>query len=254
MNFFFKTEKIVLDCFTDNLHVYETARINHGTKFFPEWWKNLPANHDTWSMPESQNMKACAGFRDLFLKSLILPVWSETEIEVKPDCSFSWRSANQMRVSGHESFQYEGLFSGQNLAQIKILSPWMLKSKQNLQIMILEPFWNNQRLNNFRVIPGIINTKYIPQCNVNGFVQPLSNESKLIHFEPLTPLAYLVPLTEKNIELKFHLMEENRLNQKFRYFHYLRDFNHFRKRIKASEKVEQLNKTESKCPFGFKKS
>ena len=253
MNFFFKSDTIVLDCFTDNPFIYETARINQAVKFLPDWWRKLPPPKSIELKGDLKNfnLKTCPGFRDLYKKSLVLPLWSEFKIKVLPDGSYEWKAANQATIQSHLKVQYDGLFSNVPLAQLKILSPWFVRSKSDLQLMFLEPFFNNTNLNDLRIIPGVLNTKYVTQLNVNCFIEPNPDDVRSINLSPLTPLTFLVPLTEKKIELRHHLIttkETMRFTENLSF----PGFNLLSKRIKNFDKVEELNKKDSKCPFGFK--
>lgn len=258
MNFFFKSDKIVLECFTDNPFIYETAKINHAVKFLPEWWRELPVakkidrdNFDIKSDLNKFNLRTCPGFRDLYKKSLVLPLWSELRIKVYPDGSYDWKSANEAVIHSHPKVQYDGLFSNAPLAHLKVFSPWFVKSKSDLQLMFLEPFFNNTNINDLRIIPGVLNAKYISELNVNCFIEPKLDGVRSINLNPLTPLSFLVPLTEKKIELRHHLIT-TREKLRFTESHSFHGYNLFSKKIKTYNKVDELNKKNSKCPFGFK--
>lgn len=258
MNFFFKSDTIVLDCFTDNPFIYETARINYASKFVPEWWKKLPlpknVDRNTLELKGDLtkfNLKTCPGFRDLYKKCLVIPLWTELRIKVLSDGSYEWKSANEAVIQSHLKVQYDGLFSNTPLAQLKVLSPWFVRSKSDLQLMFLEPFFNNTNINDLRIIPGVLNTKYVSQLNVNCFIEPNPDSVRSINLSPLTPLTFLVPLTEKRIELRHHLIT-TRERLRFTETHSFPGYNLLSKRIKTFDKVDELNKKDSKCPFGFK--
>jgi hypothetical protein len=258
MNFFFKSKKIVLDCFTDNPFYYETARINHAIKYLPEWWKKLPTNKESnyLSMDVNVNKKStvknCPGFIDLYKKSLVIPHWNETRIKVNSDGTYEWISSHETNIENHPGTQFDGWFSNATLAQVKFICPWFAKSKENLQLFFAEPLWNNENINDLRIIPGVINTKYQYQLSVNCFIEPNPKGERIINSKPLTPLVFLVPLTDKTIELRHHLISTREV-VRFKGSHNFNYPNMLSMRIKNINKIEELNKPESKCPFGFKK-
>ena len=250
MNFFFKSNKIVLDCFTDNHLVYETAKINHASKFMPQWWKDLPLVKGNTPI-DKLNMKTCPGFHELFKKSLVIPSWSEMHFLVHPDGRYEWRAANEVKIVDHPQFQYDGWLSNSKFSHLKINSPWFAKSKDDLPLLFLEPFWNNTSINGVRIIPGILNTKYTFQLNINGLIEPNPSTDKVVLIEPLTPLTFLVPLTDKKIELRHHLVSEKEI-KRFTDFHFFPSLNILSNRKKIVKRMEELDKKDSKCPFGFK--
>ena len=246
-NFFFKPKKIVIDCFTDNHFVFETSKINRANKFFPEWVKQLPT-----PSASTLNIRTCPGLKDLYKKSFVIPSWTEIDFIIKPDSSFEWKSASKMIIASHPENQFEGIFSGQKVCQIKIVAPWILKCNADLNILIHDPFWNRNKINDFQVSPGIMNINYINQCNINAFTDVDLSSPKQIKIEPFSPLAFLTPITDKDVEIKLHLVSEREM-ESFAKQHYFSGLHGHKKMKLAADKIQELNKPESKCPFGFKK-
>ena len=257
MNFFFKSKKIVLDCFTDNPFYYETARINHAIKYLPEWWKKLPTNKEINYLSMDVNVKKstvknCPGFIDLYKKSLVIPHWNETRIKVNSDGTYDWLSSHETTIENHPRKQFDGWFLNAPLAQVKFVCPWFVRSKENLQLFFAEPLWNNENINDLRIIPGVVNTKYISELNINCLIEPNPKGERIINSKPLTPLVFLITLPDERIELRHHLIS-SREKIKFTASHNFTNPNLLATKIKNMDKIEELNKPESKCPFGFKK-
>ena len=208
MLFFFKKKEIVLDCFTTVPHVYEYAKIDKAIKYIPEWWKNTPKTL-TNNIPTIKN---CVGLRDFYKKGIVIPSWFEMDLTLfrdNPDTWFEWAASNN-DVNTSESHQPEmfSSFAGKTGKNIKITSPWMLKTKEEIYFTWTEPTWNHRSLiTKISVLPAVINFKYQHASSINLFVE-LTNEEQKFTIPALTPLVIMHPLTERNIVINTHLIDE----------------------------------------------
>ena len=127
MFFFFKKPTITLDCFTTQSNVYHGAPIEKATKFFPEWWKNIP-NHtyDESGFYEMMNMKRCSGFIDYYKKGIMIPMWSDFAIDIKPLPSqqYRWQFSDGITEAEiHNSFQRGDYLQPPKYCHVKINTP-----------------------------------------------------------------------------------------------------------------------------------
>ena len=103
------------------------------------------------------------------------------------------------------------------------------------------PSYNLQDLDNFAVLPGITNFSYVGNPNINMMIN-LKNDKKIIL--PVNHvLAHLTPMTEKKIEIKRHLIDNNE---------YIKMNNNTQSKISFSGsygKTKKLKEKHSKCPF-----
>jgi hypothetical protein len=208
--FFFKKQKMVLDCFTYLPYVYDFAKIDYAVKFIPEWWKQTPRLVEGKNKP---TIKSCPGFVDFYKKGIAIPSWFELEITVfeKDNKNFySWESSNKdvHTDNSHEVCQFDK-FAGINGQNLKITSPWAFKTKENISFVWSQPTWNLRNLLcNFTLLPANIEFKYQHGTHINYLI--LNNETeKTFNIPALTPLAMLHGLTEKEIKIKNHLVDEN---------------------------------------------
>ena len=70
--FFTRSKEIVIDCFTHLDYAYDNAKIDHGSKYLPEWWRTTPTAVPNIS-PELVSIKHCTGLIEYYKKGIVLP-------------------------------------------------------------------------------------------------------------------------------------------------------------------------------------
>lgn len=215
MNFFFKKKPLVLNCVTNRRDVMTFAPIQKASKFYPEWWKQLPK---TYLVPninmEATTMKSCVGMRDLFQHGLIIPLWSDFVIdigEIGVNESMVNFSDGMTSAIPHQQ-QQRGEYAPDNLFQhLKINSPWLLQCEEEVPFMWLEPTWNMVDIKNYKVLPAVIEYKYQYGTHINLiFTREQIKKKVFIPFS--TPMAHIVPISER--PLKINLIEDAVLHNK----------------------------------------
>ena len=239
---------IHLDCFTDRADVFTFSKVNHSKNFIPEWWKKLPKVDPITDHPYG-TMKSCQGFIDLFRKGLIIPLWSDISIllgEIGSDEIF-WQYADQTSSAGpHPTSQrgYEYL-PGQNYQHLKLDSPWIFKTKVDLDWVVHGVTWCNYHPTTVIIPEGILNFKWQVGTNINMFLQRKPEKQKIL-IEANQPLLQLIPMSEKEIVIHHHLISSDEMSligKKHK-------LSKFRNTYNVSKNIRLEN--ESKCPFGFK--
>ena len=101
------------------------------------------------------------------------------------------------------------------------------------------------------VLPAVINFKYQHASSINLFVDLKDREQKLT-IPPLTPLVMMHPLTEKNVVIKTHLIDETERLKiiGIRKFFLRRDrtdpVDVYKKKKELLKKIDNMN---NDCPF-----
>lgn len=210
-NIFKKPKKIVVDCFCVLDYVYDYTPIDYGSKFFPEWWKDTdPSCNDDKAL----TIKNCIGVIDYYKKSIVIPSWFEMELQIysvtdpEKRC-YSYEASNKdtSDVESHHRAQFEkfALSNGQNM---KLTSPWYIKTQEDIHWTWTQPTWNlRNNLQNFVLLPAVVNYKYQHSTNIN-FLIINEEKHKVARIEPNTPLVMLHPMSEREIEIKKHLVSE----------------------------------------------
>ena len=208
MMFFIKKKEFVLDCFTYLPYVYDYAKINQANKYLPDWWKNTPAANGN-----NPTIKHCAGLSDFFKTGVVIPSWFEMELTIRQlggDQRCAWEASNTdvNTESSHTPDQFAE-FAHEDGNNLKLTSPWLFKTKEDINFTWTQPTWNMRKLlNNVTVLPAVVNFKYQHITNINLFVINKDN-TETCKIPPLMPLAILHPLTEKKVIIKNHLVSKD---------------------------------------------
>lgn len=258
MFFWKKNKSIVLDCFTSDPFVYEYAKIAPSTQYYPEWWKNIKPEIEVGKSEISgqpimrPTIKGCRGLTSLYKHSFVIPMWDFVTIETF-NTKFEWTSThNKHSIERHPSIQYDGWVNNSKYSHFKLVSPWWCKTDSEINFMYVDPVWSRSGLTDYNVLPGVMDFKYQNSTNVNIMVEH-KDTLKTVKFSVGDPLVHIVPLTDKEVHLRCHLVGERdldgvipdtRLNDNgLSYKQYA-----FKK--KFIDNYNERNK--KKCPFGFK--
>lgn len=248
---FFKSKEIVLDCFTYVPYVYDYAKIDQATKFIPEWWRSTPAIAEDGQA----TIKNCPGIIEFYKKGIVVPSWFEMDIDIleqgNPEL-YRWQSSNQdvNTDNSHKPNQFLG-FAGESGKNIKITSPWALRTKEEIYFTWTQPTWNLRNLLcDLTVLPATINYKFQHATEINFFIVN-QQESKKINILPLTPLAILHPLTERKIKIKHHLVSKEEWLRIFGVDRLLfrRSSEDAVKFYNRKKKLQTMMEEQPKCPF-----
>jgi hypothetical protein len=251
--FFHKKNEIVLDCFTFNPNAYELAPIEKSYKTFPDWWKNLPdinsniahIRHDGSLVDKnnvSNNMRRCFGFTEFFKRSLVIRSWTDFNITCTDDNLFI--SSKDFQSYPNRSGYIPSYAYGEGFKEfyhVKFDSPWLIKSKDRSMYVLTGAEWNIEN-HNLKFPPGCIEFRCQNQINVNAFIY--KNNFQTINIHTRQPLVHLVPLTDKKIKIKNHLISLNEFNKMIK----IPSIHGMNFTIKYHDEME---KEKSKCPFHF---
>lgn len=244
--FFFRKKEVVVDAFVSNKYAqaYDYAPIDHAEKFYPDWWKNLPKTELDFKSLGRQNesMRFCAGFIDHFQRGLIIPMWSDLMIRTEPPDTYRYQFSDATSLCEcHPTIQRRGY--REDLINIKIISPWLLRSEKSVHWTFLPPMWHHATDPGYSTAIGTVNFYYQNSTHINLLMG--NDKEILIPFGQ--PILHLMPLTERDIKIKRHLVTEEEWLRENRRMMPVSFFGSYFKLKKHREKMEQ-----SKCPFHFK--
>lgn len=199
--------KITIDAFTTIPAVERFFKIEPAKKFIPQWFKQVPSSVQAPvvedMMIERPTIKQCVGFTDLYNKGFMLPLWSDVVIESN-DNSIRWAFADmESTIDSHPKEQMGKLVQGQ--VHVKLESPWKLKCNKKIDIVWQQPSYNLiTHFHKLHILPGVVNYGYQAGTNVNLMMMPNTR----IELEAGTPLAHLIPITDKKVQIKCHLVDD----------------------------------------------
>jgi hypothetical protein len=252
-----KKKTIELHCYTDNKMVYDCFKIQHGTNFYPQWWKDLPKYPKIPTHNTSLSMKGCYGFLKLYKNSFVIPLWSDllisnkknqvniayNNIENEPIKKILKFSNVIFKLEHHNIDQFKNLVDHNEWTQFKLATPWLIECKENINFLSIDCSYNKEKIfGDVILVPGMFNFFIENEPNVNGFVK---NNTEDILLSAGTPLIHIVPLTERPIKIFCHLDPYK--------FDVLKSSQFFSFYNVGQNKLKQLLKVkDQKCPFTLK--
>ena len=223
---FVKREKVVIDFFCDqacsgSFNAFQTAKPDFSVKYFPDWFKKTTATYPydngsvtcphTGRLATSMSIKTCPGVTDLYKQSITVPSWFVMEVDVDKE-GLSVKSPLQELVShmSHPNQQFKNFVNSDQAVNLKVDTPWIVQSKPNIQIMFVEPRWDNyNRYRYMTVLPGIMDLKYTNVLKINHLFD-VPNDPDTVYttrWDVLDPLVHIIPITDKEVEIKHHVVD-----------------------------------------------
>jgi len=211
----FKKGVVTLDCYTKRKDVYEYSRIKRGINSYPDWWKNLPKSgyadvNGAPNIDPDLTMRSCAGFIDLFKNSWSMPLWCDFRIVDAGINAEHTQVVYADRISEadfHGHYQYGDLCDPAKYQHIKILSPWLMFCNSDVDWAWMPPVWHTIEYDQLNFLPAVANFRANHISHINFFLRRMDEPSSLtIPFG--TPIQHFVPLTERRVEVKCHLVDE----------------------------------------------
>lgn len=245
-SFFHRTNKIYLDCFTDIPQIFQQTPIVRASKVFPDWWKDLPTpklnfNYDNTeyvSPSTDSNMRNCFGFLELYKRGIIIESWCDLHIKSSKE-EIRYFYSNGKSPGSHNRSQWGEGFK--NYHHLKLHSPWFFQEKTGINFLFFGAEWHLEDYD-FKIVPGLIRYDLTAGTNVNMMIPAKDTE----YFIPMgKPLVHIVPLSDKKIVLKNHLVTTEEFNRKA--IQVGGSWHGWRSSI---ELIYRNRKRNSRCPFG----
>jgi hypothetical protein len=238
--FKFSQKKIVLDCFTSEKYVLETAPIVPAMKNMPEWWKELPNTYMENSLLRVSTMRSCVGMVDYYKNSVVIPLWSDLAIGVDGLGGYLWNFSDRTtRGISHEmDKQAKGFLS--TYAHLKIEPPWQLKTKEDIKWVWSHPVYNYTDSNDIVSLPAIVSYKHQHSVNINILIN--MKEQKNILIPQGQTMVHMTPMSDRKVKIVRHLVSQTEFTQIRSRANTITFFNKYKNVIK---RVDQFKD----CPF-----
>lgn len=242
--FFIKPSTLVLDCFTPDSNAATLTPIAKAGSYVPDWWRQLPKNSiDKATLKDKMSMRHCAGFVDLYAKSLVLPMWSDFRVAVAPEGvnEFKFEYANGYSEAHVHVQSHRGTYLHEkNYLQMKLLSPWALYTKEEVYWSMFQASYNVDDPSETSILPGMMEFKNLHNLNVQLAIKRKKFESDIVTIPCGQPLIHMVPMTDKKVDVRIHQVS-------------FEEFTH--KRVTPPffslgyKKAAALRERVTKCPF-----
>jgi hypothetical protein len=222
---------ITLDCFTAHSGLYHQFPVVKATEIYPSWWKSLKS---TAEMPTENNpiktpmstLKVCEGLLDMYKNMVTIPMWTDLKIQYDEKGGFAWKSSvDDLNIGHHPTAQFNHP-DFDDLIHMKITVPWMIQEKTGVNFQLFHSDWNSPaNMFKFRIPGGILNYKYQIGANCNMWLPKIIGPSNVqIDLYAGDPLMNLLPLSERKVNIKNHLLDPIEAKQKEHQFGYSSKF------------------------------
>lgn len=199
----------------NGLNEIEEALPKPASKFIPDWWKTTPA-FPTQAFIEGRiagNVKVCPSFPDYFSKGFIVPMWTDSILQVDTDEEgkdiWRWRtSSNLFSWQNHEKYQYledvpHTYFGKESYFVFKTRVPWFVFTPSGYSLYQLPPFFHFNE--DFSVIPGVRDTDIYHEMNIQLVIH---SKKKEIFIPRGMPLAHFIPFKREKLDLNIKYADE----------------------------------------------
>jgi hypothetical protein len=218
MMFLFPKKKITLDCFINSEQIATIFPVCKTIDVLPDWWKSMPKTVTAEKHPiEISTIKRCPGFRDLFNNSFTIPAWSEYKLFQDPNHGFSHGAPNNYaEAHQHQPNQMAGAFP--NYQHYKLISPWFIKETSGIHFSMVQAGWHSSDPCEYHIPPGCLEFKYQHSTHIN-FISAKKESLKEYSIPAGKPLVYLIPLSDKKINLNIHVVTDHEITKLKTYHH-----------------------------------
>jgi hypothetical protein len=216
-NFFHRTPEINLDCFTTDQHAYNLTPIIYANKTKPQWFKEipLPKKHVEIDYENKQtkhrNLRSCHGFLEFYKKGVVLESWCDMAFKSEGNGSITYYVSGPKEPVSHDTEQYGNAFP--KYVNVKLRSPWQFVCSEDVPFLFVGAEWALGDYG-FKVLPGVVDLKFSGQGN---FFIMIPRNTEEFFIRSGQPLIHIIPLTEKKLKHKNHLLTQAEYNKKFIY-------------------------------------
>jgi hypothetical protein len=205
---FFKKEKeIIVNCYTYRSDVYNYFPIVETKKTFPSWLQKVKNSYFNSDKDCFDSVKSCPAFVDYFRTGFVIPLWSDLFLEVGPKGSdrYRWQYADLKSKIGIHPHQQFGLCETE-YQPFKLCSPWAFSCSEDVQFLFSAPSWRFGDLPiTVEVLNGVVSYRTNAGTNINMLVKRTEAQQEFT-IKTGTPLVHVLPLTEKKVRIKTHLV------------------------------------------------
>jgi hypothetical protein len=164
-------------------------------RFFPDWYKKMPAKADESSPLISGNtsMKMCPGIFDAFCMGYIIPAWCDFSIHLSPDSKNTletqWKDTmiDVFDEKVGSKFAFE---ASEERTFIRIITPWSIKTTPGSSVLLTNPKWRPELKH--KIYEGVVDADmFIQDIHVIVTMKKYSS----LEIKKGDPLCQVIPFT-----------------------------------------------------------
>lgn len=202
--------KISFNCDPRFHHAFNFFKPDSAYNFAPKWFKNLKPSYLVDGNYGLQlpfgTAKSCPALKSYFTSGFVIPLWTDLLIKVNPDESWYWHSADDMtKINGHTNEQLGGLIKSNKCINIKIMSPWNIKTSDNKEFLFTGAgSFNNDIFSLPDIMSGIMNFNFRHETHINMLL-PVQDQSYTIQLNAGMPIVHLINLEKGKYKKDYKL-------------------------------------------------
>lgn len=247
-----------IEFYSDIAGVSNAYPIVKPTEVLPKWVATVRADYkqNVEKLKQTTHLYRCPGIFDLFGHGFIIPAWHDIEINTDGE-NYGWLLPNEqlkdLMGSNHLAQAHSHKTIGKYLPRpdyahpsvLKLNTPWHVIAPKGVKFLMTSvPYPDTFE---FQALNGILEPSISSEINIQ--INWNIKQGKYI-IKAGTPLAHLIPLTEKNYELV--VREKNKRDELWSLKRkYTNSMSFILNRKKVKEMYEEHFNLNKKCPFHF---
>ena len=160
-----------------------------------------------WAKDELKNNE---DFKNLY-NNVTIPIWTDLTVDVDTygNVKYELSQDEEFKLENYPPDKYHQLtFS--NVILLKLRSPWLLKEKNNVKFTLTPLLWNHlKQVDKFWFLNKSLSFKKPLFLDIDFLVSIKKNYQGI---ERGTNIMQLIPLTEKEINIQHHLVDEKEID------------------------------------------
>lgn len=243
----FGKKDIILNLYTCSAPVFNYSPVIEAKKEIPQWFKKLPMPYFNSPADHDFNMKICSGVVDYYTRGFFLNLWSDLYLNIGRigTTSHEWQYSDRESVlSTHIVDQWGGVLPETEYQHLKLQSPWIATCDTDIDFLVTQPDWRFDIEDKIHISSGVLNFKHQVAMNVNLFIKRQKEDIETVLHQG-TPLLHIVPLTERKVILKIHLVDEEKfiaIGSKNRPISFFRHYENKKKIMQSKDCPYQTDK------------
>ena len=178
-------------------------------EIIPDWYLSLPTKTD-----KVLTVKQCPGFKDLINQGFIFPLWADYDIVANPAGLPEIRSCMDRPAGETHSLSEQATDAWPNYLNIKFHNPWLAWCNEPIKWVWTQPVWHQKHPQELLNVTGVSEFRHQHNTHINTiFKRP--EVTTTMSFKAGTPMAQLIPLTERDWDLKLEIITPEIFSAKF---------------------------------------
>lgn len=208
--FFRSRRPVVVNCYTHQGFMYEHSQIRPTKEFSPKWLRDIPAKLPIVDdeLVEGKTLRLCSGLNQLLDTGYIIPMWADLKVRLgdRSHAQYKWALSDEsLGAVIHPPEQRGEYLPDTEYSHLKLDNQWTLHCDEPIRFAMIDNTWMWDKPDDVVIPAGILDFHYQHGLNVNIFFKR-GDDDKTVFIPHGQPLAQLIPLTDRKVVFKHHLV------------------------------------------------